>query len=523
MIPKAAVKAFLDAPRDDFRPWKFMTDDELLDIYDKLPIDPPIYRRLRRHQKVCFLLGALHQRFAFFLDTGSGKTLLSIALARYFRRLKKVNRVLVLVPNRINLYEWRREIEKHSSGTSYAILSGSSADKWKILEESDALLNVVTYMGLVRMVGDLVKRKPKRGQKAKKGNQVKPSSSLLRRMRTLVDGLILDESTAVANHASLPFRVVRQLAKDCEMLFDLTGTPFGRDPQPLWTQMYLVDNGYTLGPTLGLFREAFYTSSQNYWGGFDYAFKSSMSDTLNRVLAHRSIRYEADQADLPQVTRIITEVPMPLDAEAYMETIKKDLQGAQGNYQEMKNSFLRARQLAAGFVGFKDDETGDRAQFEFESNPKVEALLDLVQSIREDYKIVVGYDFIFTGKIISRALRDEKIEHVLMSGKTRDAEAQLTRFVKDPKCRVFVLNTSGAFGLNLQMARYIVFFESPVPVILRKQMERRVERQGSKYQRVFMYDLVMRRTYDRRILQFHEEGKDLFEAIVDGRVGDFGR
>lgn len=678
MIPKAAVKKFLEAPRDDFRSWKQFTDDQLLEIYDQLPIDPPIYRRLRRHQKVCFLLGALYGRFAFFLDTGcvsgdtlietahgpqridvltargepfnilslteagtryvqadapfvkgvddlyevklscgrvfhvtakhrfltergwtrceqlqigeclpvydvsrppstlgsevadaqstyllsspsasvssvvsikyirtdtyydlhvpfyenyianglchhnSGKTLLSIALARYFRRLKRVNRVLVCVPNRINLYEWRREIEKHSPGTSFAILAGSSEQKWRILEDSDALLNVVTYMGLVRMVGDLVARKPKRGQKRNKSNQVKPSLRLLKRLSAHIDGLVLDESTAVSNHASLPFRVCRQLAKDCHMLFDLTGTPFGRDPQPLWAQLYLVDGGQTLGPTLGLFREAFYTTSQNYWGGYEYAFKPNMSDKLNQLLAHRSIRYEADQADLPQVTRIIIEVPLPVDAEAHMIDLKKTLREAEGNYQEMKSSFLRARQLAAGFIGFKDDATGERAQFEFEDKPKLEALLDLIYSIREDYKIVVGYDFILSGQMISRALEEENIDHVLIAGGSKDPEAQLSRFVKDPKCRVFVLNTSGAFGLNLQMARYLIFYESPVPVILRKQMERRVERQGSAYHRVFLYDLVMKHTFDRRILQYHAEGKDLFEAIVEGRVSGFG-
>ena len=81
-----------------------------------------------------------------------------------------------------------------------------------------------------------------------------------------------------------------------------------------------------------------------------------------------------------------------------------------------------------------------------------------------------------------------------------------------------VSNSMGAYSLNLQMAKYLAFYESPVSPKIRKQAQRRVERQHSEHDKVFIYDMVTRGTYDERILEFHKEGEDLFEAIIRGRA-----
>ena len=68
------------------------------------------------------------------------------------------------------------------------------------------------------------------------------------------------------------------------------------------------------------------------------------------------------------------------------------------------------------------------------------------------------------------------------------------------------------------MAKYMFIYESPVPVITRKQILKRIEREGSDHDKVFIYDLICKDTADRQILQAHKEGYSLFEAIVEGRV-----
>ena len=72
-------------------------------------------------------------------------------------------------------------------------------------------------------------------------------------------------------------------------------------------------------------------------------------------------------------------------------------------------------------------------------------------------------------------------------------------------------------GPNIQIAKYGLYFEAPVSPIMRKQTQRRFERQHSQHDQVFRYDYVVRGTYDQRVLDALEEGKNLFDQIMDGR------
>jgi superfamily II DNA or RNA helicase len=109
MIPKRVIRQFLERKLQDYRKYKKLPDDDLQIRCDALPVKPPIWKRLLRHQKVCFIAGTETGRMAYFNDTGTGKTIISIALVLYFAKLKKNKRVIVLVPNKINKSEWARE------------------------------------------------------------------------------------------------------------------------------------------------------------------------------------------------------------------------------------------------------------------------------------------------------------------------------------------------------------------------------------------------------------------------------
>jgi SNF2 family DNA or RNA helicase len=447
-----------------------------------------------------------------------GKTLLTIALTRYFRRLDVVDSVLVLVPYKINKDEWEREIQKWSPNTKYTILRGTSAEKWEQLEAARASIVVETYAGLARMVCPLKTVKRKRSGRSVKMDKLVIDEKLVKRLLTHVDGVVCDESNHVGAHDTLPFRICRRLGNKAGIFFLLAGTPFGRDPLPLWAQIYLVDGGHSLGETLGLFRSALYKSKPDAFGFPEYTFNDSKENMakLNRLLAHSSIRYEVEQSTLPRRIDIIKEVSLPADADEYYQRARAVIVEAKGSYREMRNAFLRMRQISSGFVGYHDDENGEKARYVFPENPKLDALMALIDSIREDRKILVFHDFRHSGEVIAAALTTAGISHIKYGGKQTDAKGLLQRFESDPRLRVFVLSTAGAYGLNLQAAQYGIFYESPVPVITRKQMIRRFERQNSPHDRVFLYDLVTIGTMDRRILDFYKAGQNLFDAIVRG-------
>lgn len=519
MIRKSDVRKFLARPRDDWRTYKKLSARKLEDMVDDLPIHPPIWSKLDHLQKTCFLIGAELRRFFFINDTGTGKTILSIALARYFWKLGLVKHVLVLVPNRINKDEWRSELQLHSPKSECLVLRGSTENKWRALENSNALFVMETYAGLSRMVSRLEKVKKKKGSKSKKENRLVPDRKMVQQLIDHFQGLICDESQNAKTYGRLPFRICRRLSKTVKILFLLTGTPFNREPEEMWAQFFLVDRGYTLGETLGLFREVFYTKKERYWGGFDYKFRKKNQKLLNTLIANASISYQADKDTLPQVYERKKYIPLSSDIETYVKRAKETLKASRGNVHETKNAFLRLRQISSGFVGFSDDETGAKARFEFPKNPKMEMLLSIIETIQPKHKVIIFYDFTYSGLRIVRELRDEfKIDALHMWGGSRKPEQIRDQFRSDPAKQILVLQNQFGVGLNVQVARYGIYYESPVSAIMRYQTRRRIERQYSQHGSVFLYDLIMRDTADEKILEFHKQGGDLMEALVRGKV-----
>jgi SNF2 family DNA or RNA helicase len=509
MIPKSAIKKYLARPRLDYSTWKKLPGEEIRKRMRALPVRPPIWNKLKKHQRVMLLIGAQQPRFLFLADTGAGKTLLSIALARYFRRAGTVKSVLVLVPRRVNKYAWMKEIKKHCPNVKACVLTGSSAHKWQQLEQ-EGLLFIESLAGFVRM--SCKKGKTRRGRV-----RLLPDRKLIKRAAKRFQGLIVDESTGIKNPRRLPYRVCKAVSKGMEVVFELTGTPFGRDPKDIWSQMYLVDKGHTLGETLGLFRAAFFTESIDGMGFAHYTFDERKHRRLHTFLQNRSIRYPADQADLPKVTRVPELITLPHDAREYYQRARQSMIDAKGSYQDIKGTFMRMRQISSGFIGYTDDESGEKAKFVFPDNPKLDLLLSKIEETHETSKMVVFAEFIYSIDRIAAELKRLGIEAIPVYGKTKHPDRVLDDFDNDDKQRVLILQNSMVMGLNLQIARYGVFYESPVSALMRKQAERRIERQHSKFKRVVLIDLMCRNTVDEQIRAFHASGEDLIRAIVEGK------
>jgi hypothetical protein len=56
----------------------------------------------------------------------------------------------------------------------------------------------------------------------------------------------------------------RAISFECQYGIGLSGTPFGKEVEDIWSQFYLIDFGETLGTTKGLFLEAFFNSQKNF-------------------------------------------------------------------------------------------------------------------------------------------------------------------------------------------------------------------------------------------------------------------
>ena len=455
-----------------------------------------------------FLAGMKYDNLLFLYDMGTGKTKLSLDLIRQRKRQGLLTRALVLVPTVIGVDSWVEQVGIHAPMLSVASMAGGREEREDVTSgRVSSTIVITTYMGWLSMVCD----------RDAKGKCWVINKARVKKLSKQFDMVVYDESTALKNHRSLSFRVARMMTKFIRFRYGLTGTPFGRNPQDLWGQFYVIDRGEALGETLGLFRAAVFSETEEYWGGYKYTFKKQCAQEVRRMMAHSALQYAADECgDLPPVSRIKRSIVWSDEAWDYYECMLAQLREARGNYQMLDNVWTRMRQLASGLLVVESDD-GDRKEIRL-ANPKMDALIEWINELPRKEKVVIFNEFISSGNWLVEALSAEGIQTARLYSGIRDKKAELQRFNQDPKCRAFVVNTqSGAKVLNLQVARYIAFYESPTSPIDRRQAEKRCHREG-QIRKVFYYDFFIRNSVEEKILVYLQEGKDLYQALVTGKV-----
>ena len=515
LISRRVVDEFLNRKMDSYNWMKKCKRAELEAYLEDLPFDVQFKTKPFIHQLVCVILGLELGNFLFLLDMGTGKTKLSLDCANILKLSGKIDKTLVLVPEPINIASWEDEISIHTDLRAVG-LSGTRDERIEKLH-SDGDIYIINYMGLQALVSTIQKR-VKRGKTVSERVIVKKELNALAKM---FDCIIYDELHKCKNKETLSYRICKQLTNRAKFAYGLTGTPFGRDPIDFWAEFYLVDKGETLGKTLGLYRSAYFKEKQGWFGGTTYEFDRTKRRNLSRRLKHRSIRYaDWECNDLPKKVYQTVAVNFENSAHDYYQNIIKtiiDMGG--GSPDQAENNFVKLRQIASGFAKVEVD--GDVVTMDFPDNPKIAALKELILSVPPDRKMVIFYEFVKSGDLIEDLLKEIKIGYVRLDGTVKGKDKgrkALHKFNKDAKCRVFSANSkSGGVGLNLQVANYEFFYESPVSPIVRSQAEKRCHRTGQT-RKTFIYSIIVKGSVEEKIEEFIEEGKDLFKELVESKT-----
>ena len=510
LISPKVVRGFLDAPRES-HVWmkklprstiKNLVTDEWKDFHT----EPYL------HQWVCMALGISYPQFLFLLDMGLGKTFVILNLLRYHKARTGLKQTLVLAPSAVNLDTWVKQITKHAPQLTYQLLVGSATER-EALVETSADLCLMNYAGLSVYMTKFAKKTKGKGE-----HRVFVQSKV-NKFASRFNGLVLDESHKLGAQDALVSRLVGRVAENCHVRYGATGTPFGRNPLRLWSQFKLIDDGETLGETMPMFRQAFYTGKVNYFGGTEWTFDERLEPRLHQIIQHRSIRYEDEECnDLPKMVEETISVPLSAEQKVYYNRALAKLKETRGDYRSLQNPFMRLRQITAGFLGLKTEDD-ERTEEIFTENAKLAALLDLLESVPVGSKVVVFHEFHPSGELIEEVFKLLGVQYAAMRGGKKNV-VEYNRFLKDPACTALVANSvSGGTGVDeLQyVSRFVVFYELPVNPADYWQAVKRVYRTGQS-NRVYKYILEAKGTVDEKVYGFIKEGRNLFEAVCNGKA-----
>lgn len=514
-VSRRAVTAFLERELASYVWMKSLGRGSFLRELEQLRVPPKFKTTPWLHQLVCFYIALHEPRFLFTLDMGLGKSKILADIITQYLRERRITRALVTVPRLVNVDSWVDDLERHSD-LGYQRVDCTDIEEKRerlLFPPRDADVTLIDYAGLHLAMCDRVK-----GSRKSKGKLVK-NDAAVRRLQRIYNFVGIDESHKLSNTESLWFSIMRAATKDAEFVYATTGTLFGKRVMDVWPQFFLVDRGETFGENMGLFRAAFFEHRLGPWKQ-EWHFIKRMDKTLHRMLQHHSIRYAEDEVpeiEVPKLVPIHRRLNMTEEQREHYNNALEGLINAGGELSQLDGQWTRMRQICSGYLAWRD-ANGDHV-LRFQHNPKLDDMESLLDEMLESSKVVIAYDYTETGRMISERLASLGIDHEWFYGGSKDHGAQRRRFMDDAKCRVFLMNSSaggeGTDGLQ-KVARYLIMYESPTSPTLRQQTIKRVHRPGLQG-RAFVYDLTMRRSLEKGILDSIAEGIDVHDRVVSGR------
>ena len=256
------------------------------------------------YQAYCIQLVTDLPAVGLFLRPGLGKTSITLSavnILKYFRW--QVSRVLVVAPKKVAEATWQKEAARwdHLQHLRISTVLGITSKRIKALS-TPADIYVINRENVEWLVDYYKQAWP-------------------------FDMVVLDESTSFKNSRSKRFKAMKRVRRFAKKMVLLTGTPSSKGLIDLWAQVYLLDGGARLGPTLGSYRDQYFDPDQRSRTQiFSYKAKDGAESSVLAAISDICISMKAeDYLQLPE--NISHEIPIMLDSKAKKayEKFERDL------------------------------------------------------------------------------------------------------------------------------------------------------------------------------------------------------
>jgi superfamily II DNA or RNA helicase len=438
------------------------------------------------YQQEGLLFLAFTERALLGDEMGLGKTVQAIAACELLRRLRGVERVLVVSPVSLKA-EWEEQIGKFT-GLPARIIAGPRGARLRQYRER-SFFYLTNYEQVVSDGPDI--------------------QQLL-----APDVVILDEAQRIKNWRTKTARAVKRL--ESRYAFVLTGTPLENRIDDLYSIVQFLDPGI-FGP-LFHFNRDFYELDDS-GRPVSYQNLGELHRRLKPILLRR--RKEEVEDQLPPRTINTYFVAMhPEQTTRYAEyraRVARLLTQARRRplspeeFEKLQGWLACMRMLCDTPYILDPDcrvcpKLGELEEILRESlaedGRKVlvfsewERMLELVRELAEAMEVGFAWH---TGSVPQLKRRDE-----------------IRRFKNDPACRLFLSTDSGSVGLNLQAASVVINLDMPWNPA---RLEQRIARAWRKHQprSVQVINLVTEDSIEHRMLHLLAGKQALAEGLLDGK------
>ena len=333
-------------------------------------------------------------------------------------------------------------------------------------------------------------------------------------------GVILDESQRIKNPNSKAATALHSLAPFLSRRVIMSGTPVANRPYDIWSQVYFLDGGESLGSSFSSFKaETDFKKELGEDSGATAAFEHRLGGLYERM-CHFAVRETKASAEISLPGKVVRNTPAYLEPSQSIlyEKYRRDLAAevlkdgltTWDDAEEILKRLLRLVQVAS------NPNLIDQG---YEGTPGKFCVLDSIVSKLEESgpKTIIWTGFTENvGTIAHRypGLRPARVHGALsIADRTRD----LDRFMEEPSCRILVATPGAAKeGLTLTVANHALFFDRTFSLDDYLQAQDRIHR-ISQTEECVVENIVAVGTIDEWVGELLS-AKELAAALVQGDI-----
>lgn len=413
-----------------------------------------------------------HKQAALFLEMGLGKTVSTLtAINHLIYEELEIDQVLVIAPKRVAESVWDAEIANwdHLHNLSLSKVIGSEKQRIRAIEEK-ADIYVIGRDNVAWLEKYLSCSK----------------SPFPFQM------LVIDELSSFKNCQSQRFKRLRKMRPFFSRIVGLTGTPSPNGLMDLWAQLFILDGGDRLFPTISRYREVFFKPDKiNGFTVYSYKALPGADKTIFARIEDICMSMKAeDYLELPPLMHNEVKIRMTDEVKRqYREFKREQLLDFDGVEVTAINAAVLSNKLLQFANGAVYDSEGKVHHIH---DLKLSAVKELVEQA-EGESVLIAWTF--------RSDRDRMLE-VLKEYEPRCLEgAKDISDWNEGKIKVLLMHpASGGHGLNLQAGGHtIIWFGQTWNLELYQQLNARLYRQGQK-KPVIIHHLVLQGTIDESVI-----------------------
>ncbi len=428
---------------------------------------------------IAFAVGA--GRAVLADDMGLGKTIQGIGVAELLAREAGISRVLVICPASLKA-QWASEVARFAQRDCQLILGSSDerADQYR----APSFFTVCNYEQVLRDI-DVIERIP-------------------------WDLIVLDEGQRIKNWEAKTSRIVKSLRSRFALV--LTGTPLENRLDDLFSVVEFVDDR-RLGPAFRFLNRHRVVDEKGKVLG--YKNLDELRERLRPVLLRRT--RASVMKELPERTTEILRIPATEEQLALHNAQKMVIQSivrkkylSEMDLLRLQKALLLSRMAANSTFLVDKEPPGYSSKL-----AELEILLEQLAA-EEERKIILFSEWTTMLGLIEPLLHARQLPYVRLDGSVPQKERQhlISRFQKDPACRLFLTTNAGATGLNLQAANTVINVDLPWNPALLEQRTARAHRMGQQ-RPVHVYLLVTEGTIEESLLGTLAAKHELALAALD--------